>query len=222
MKERRLVVSVAGFSDADEEALRVELGTLFPRVHTSRVLQLSIDPPRWVDMVAHVLTWELVLKVAATAYLAQLAKHMADSTWEGRKRVRSAVIAACGGALLPLRKLIAIVQRPKGRGDRTLSVGIHIWGPSDARTGIVVDVEDHEEFIEAVSLFVGRLQGIATAVETLKEQGNSVLQHVGCEFTETGFQLLWVQHPENRPYHQDFDIHERPLTAPRRRKTEEK
>src|SRR5713101_3530679 len=110
MPSRTAHVECAGMSQRDEQLLLTDLRELFPEADSSSVLQFSAAPPSWVQVLTDGPTWTAVFKIAATAYLAQLGKHMADSTWEARKKARPLAIRASGNAIAALQRLYSALR----------------------------------------------------------------------------------------------------------------
>jgi len=113
MSGRIVRVECAGLSQEDEQLLLKDLQRLFPEAESSSVLQLSEAPPSWVQLLADGPTWLAVFKIGATAYLAKLGTHMADSTWEARRKARPLAIRASGTAIAALQRLYSILRAQK-------------------------------------------------------------------------------------------------------------
>ena len=74
------------------------------------------------------------------------------------------------------------------------------WG-----TGLSLDTECEEEFVEKLSLFVARARGIEQATQRMREQHLQPLGGVECEFTEKGFTLRWMNQRDMKTYVWEFD-----------------
>lgn len=213
-----VIVECAGLSNADEELLTNELRSLFPNAHSSAVLHLSEAPPTRARIIADGPTWLAVFKIAATAYLAQLGKEMAISTWEARKRVRPTAIRASGSAVATIQRLYSILRSQKDRIGRkfTVTAALPAYGQWDV--GSHLSLDDADVFVEEMALFVSRVDGIVRAVTLMEEAGCVPVLGIGCDLTEEGFRLVWVERSENVPYEWTFNEDGRP-DAPRRRRS---
>jgi len=198
-------VVFGSLSSEEEQRLFKEVRELFPDAEATQFIQLSAEPPAWVRIIADVLTWETVLKVAATAYLTQLGKHLADSSWDARKKVRPLVIQAAGAAVTSLKTVYTAFRHTRERLGRRLGVHALLPWPHHWGTGLPLDVEDEGEFIESLALFVSRIGGIERATAHLRDGGCRPLGGVTCELTEKGFTLVWVDQADNLLYQQEFD-----------------
>ena len=217
MSKRILQVECAGISNKDEELLISDLRQLFPTAASSSVLQFSDSPPTWVQIIADGPTWSAVFKIAATAYLAQLGKHMADSTWEARKKARPMAIRASGGAIASLQRLYSILRAQKDRISRKFSVSVALPAYGQWDVGTRVSLEDPNQFVDEMAIFVSRVDGISHAVRVFQDAGCVPVLSIGCALSEDGFQLTWVERAENAQYTWDFNEEGIP-TAPRRRR----
>ncbi len=189
-----------------EEILLQNLREVFPDAEMSRVKQMAAEPPAWVRIIAEVLTWETVLKVAATAYLAQLGKHLADATWETRKVAQRAAAKAADAAIAPLRKVWTALRRAAADSGRALEVMVEVPWPSDNwGTGVSLGLADEDEFLEALARFARVVAGIGRATTALSEEGCRPLGRVRCFLLESGFRLQWMEQGNMRVYEQDFD-----------------
>jgi len=217
MSSRTVHVRCAGISQKDEQRLLTDLRELFPKAASSSVLQFSADPPSWVQVLADGPTWTAVFIIAATAYLAQLGKHMADSTWEARKKARPMAIRAAGTAIEALQRLYSILRAQRLRIGRKFSVGMALPAYGQWDVGIHLSLDDEDQFVDEMAIFVSRVDGIVHAVRVLQTAGCVPILSIGCTLTVRGIQLTWVERDENVPYEWDFDEEGIPA-APRTRR----
>lgn len=217
MANRIVRVECAGLSEKDEQALLQDLRRLFPEAESSSVLQLSEAPPSWVQILADATTWTTVFKIAAAAYLAQLGKNLGDATWEARKKVRPLAIKASGAAIAALQRLYSILRSQKDRIGRRFSVSAALPGYGQWDVGTRLSLDDADEFVEEMALYVSRVDGITHAVRLMDEAGCVPILGIGCHITEKGFRLTWVERSENIPYEWDFDEDGTPVETRRRR-----
>ena len=114
--------------------------------------------------------------------------------------------------------ILSILRAQKDRIGRkfSASVALPAYGQWDIGTHIPLD--DPDEFVDQMALFVSRVDGITHAVRALQNAGCVPILSIGCTLTEDGFRLTWVERNENAPYEWDFDGKGNTI-APRRHRT---
>jgi len=142
---------------------------------------------------------------------------MADSTWEARKKARPMAIRASGGAIASLQRLYSILRAQKDRISRKFSVSVALPAYGQWDVGTRVSLEDPNQFVDEMAIFVSRVDGISHAVRVFQDAGCVPVLSIGCALSEDGFQLTWVERAENAQYTWDFNEEGIP-TAPRRRR----
>lgn len=213
MTDYHTTITTAELPDAVHEALLASLRELFPDAKGGEAWQFSQSPPAWVEIIANLTTWETVLKIGATAYVAQLAKRLADEHWENRARYRKEVITALGNTLDRLRQFVGYLAEAAGKIRRRLGVRMGIPGPGGESVWVSVALESEEELLEATALFIDYLQGIAQAVETIQdEHGEPLPPGIRCCLLQDGFRLIWHDQ-EMRPCQQVFEPNGSPRTT---------
>lgn len=201
-----LRVITAELSDQIQSALVKDLAEIFPEPESSTVQLFSAEPPAWIRLVGDLLTWTLPLKVAATAYLTQLAKHLADETWENRARIRKAASDAAGRAMTPLLSVVRALFRATRDVSRQLRVFLVLSIPDDYwGTSVYVPVADELEVLEHLALFVANVEAIHTAVAQLLSDGHQPLGGFRVEFQEGQFVITWKEQANFKSHSRRYD-----------------
>ena len=68
---------------------------------SDRVMQLSLDPPAWINLVERTELWHAAFGAVAAVYVAELVKEAAKATW----KVAALTVSAAAGAATKLAKL---------------------------------------------------------------------------------------------------------------------
>ena len=202
-------ISIASVPDDVRERLFDQLDSLFPGADKWPVEQKSTLPPAWVQILAEVVNWTTVFKVAATVYLAQLAKHLADDHWKRRVEIGKRVIESCGNAISRIRWLFRVLHSAQEEVGRPLRVAAAIPGPCGGEIEVLLSAADEAAFVEQLCLFVTHVEGVKVAAEHSGPDG--VAWKVRCVLALDRFNLRWEDRETMQPYEQDFKLDGTPL-----------
>ncbi len=192
MSELHTTITTAALPKPVSERLVTELREFFPDATGGEVEQLSPSPPAWVEIIASLATWKTVLGIGASAYVAQLAKRLADDHWDNRARYRKEVIAGLGKALDRLRQFVGCFARAGNSIHRRLGVQLGVQELGSTATKVSAALDSEEELLETTALFVHYLPGVAKAVQTIyDEHGDPMDSEIWCRLLRDGFQLAW-------------------------------
>ena len=145
MKESHTTITTAELPEPVSERLVTELGEFFPDATGGAALQLSQSPPAWVEIIANLATWKTVLGIGASAYVAQLAKRLADDHWDNRARYRKELIVGLGKVLDRLRQFVGCLATAGKSIQRCLSVRLGVQEPGHTVTQVSVTLESEED-----------------------------------------------------------------------------
>lgn len=181
-----------------------DLREFFPDATGGAAWQFSQSPPAWVEIITNLVTWKTVLGIGASAYVAQLAKRLADDHWDNRARYRKELIAGLGRVLDRLRQFVGCLARTSKSIRRCLGIRLGVQEPGHTVTQVSVTLECEEELLETIAFFVHYLPGIAEAVQTIyDEHGAPMDLGIRCRLLHAGFQLAWFGQ-DSQPCQQDF------------------
>ncbi len=152
MSERHATITTAELPESASEQLMADLREFFPDATGGAAWQLSQSPPAWVEIIASLATWKTVLGIGATAYVAQLAKRLADDHWDNRARYRKEVIGGLGKVLDGLRKFVGCFARAGNSIHRRLGVRLGVQELGHTATKVSAALESEEELLEIIAL----------------------------------------------------------------------
>jgi hypothetical protein len=151
------------------------------------------------------MSWKTVLGIGASAYVAQLAKRLADDHWDNRTRYRKEVIAGLGNILDRIRQFVGCLARAGSSIHRRLGVRLGVQESGHTATKVSAALESEDELLEIIALFVHFLPGIDIAVQTIyDEHGAPMDWEIWCRLLRDGFQLTWFD-KDSQKWQQVFD-----------------
>lgn len=202
-------VSIASVPHDVRERLFEQLDWFFPDADRWPIEQKSALPPAWVQILADLVNWTTAFKVAATVYLAQFAKHLADDHWERREEIRQRVVESCGDAISRIRSLFRILKSAQEKLGRPLRITAAIPGPGNGETEVHLSAADEAAFVDQLCLFIAHIEGVKAATEQLGPDG--VAWKVQCVLSTDRFVLRWQDGKTLQPYERDFRLDGTPL-----------
>ena len=193
MNEYHTTITTAELPEPVSERLMTDLREFFPDATGGAAMQFSQSPPAWVEIVAGLATWKTALGIGGSAYLAQLAKRLADEHWDNRARYRKEVIAGLGEVLDRLRQFVGCLARAGDSIHRRLDVRLGVQEPGHEVTQVLTALESEEDLLETTALFVHHLPGIAKAVDAIHaKHGHPIAFGIKCCLLQGGFHLSWL------------------------------
>lgn len=161
----------------------------------------AADQPTFIQVLAELAEWTLPLKIAAMAFLAQLAKRAADDAWDSKKEIASALQ---GMTVRPLRDLAAAINRARIASERKpeIVVGLPIPDPYSG-TAIHFQPEDEGEIAWFIAHFIAKADKIEAAVQEEIARGHTPLGRAQLYLqTDGSFDMKWMDQAEMK-------VHER-------------
>lgn len=193
-----IIVATSDISESITDELRQDCGPDLEIRSRSSLAPMSVDAPSFIKLVAESVEWSLVFKLAATAFLAQLAKNAADDWWKNKAAITKALAKA---SVMPIRKLITALRRAKSKSLASTYVAIAIPFPNEHYgTEMFVPTDSAEEAAVAVALFVEQLAPIESAVRREIDAGRSFMVRVHVVPQKDGCVVLkWIDGKTNEP-----------------------
>ncbi len=151
----------------------------------------SAEPQSVLQIIGELIDWTLPLKVAATAFLTQLAKEAAKDIWKNRKKVSEILQnETCS----KLSESVKIIKRAISKSENQCSFIITLYYPAKyIETELVIKSEDEVEISWLLANFIANLDFIYNAiVEELKGE-NPPSQLIFLSIDETGSIIMkWM------------------------------
>ena len=149
------------------------------------------DQPAFIQILAELLKWTLPLKIAASAFLAQVAKRAADDVWDRKKAIAAALQTATVG---PLRALAVAIDKARMASDRNPGIVVGLPTPdSYFGTAIHFRPEDEGDIAWFVAHFVEKVDRIDAAVREETAKGLAPLGRAQLHLqTDGAFLLKWT------------------------------
>lgn len=166
---------------------------------SGEVFLKSAEPLSFIQIMGDALQWLSPLKVAATVFLAQLAKEAATDIYKHKQQIGRALMNA-GAA--PLRLVAVALKKARESSPRRPELVIGLPLPNEYfGTALSLPGNSEEEIVSLVARFVVRVQAIEQVIQAEISRGGPPLGRVEVVPKDTGgFLLRWVD--------QDFGTHE--------------
>jgi hypothetical protein len=183
------VLRVIATKDVPQEELATllsELNAVLPVKEAGRLHLYSADPPSYIEIIGRVAVWA-PLSIAASAFLAQLAKRAADAIWDDRKRIWRSTLDVLGRVTEPLARVAQALVRVRGALHARTSVGLGIeigspsWPPM-----LWVSSDDEAEVAWYVALLVVNAEKIVSTLQEEFAAGRSPLGPILLSATSSG------------------------------------
>lgn len=130
----------------------------------------EIGNPTFIQVLAEIATWELILKISVTAFLAELSKQAAQDIWKNKKKV---IKALSKPIVNPLKLFVSAVSKAKEKIGNQATISIGIPFPDDYfGTVLVIQPEDSEEIVKLISIFINNLENIQNELHIISKLDN--------------------------------------------------
>lgn len=166
-----------------------------------------------MQILADLVNWTTVFKVATTVYLAQFAKHLADDYWKRREETRQRVVELCGDTISRVRSLFRILKSAQEELGRPLRTTAAIPGPGNGETEVHLSAADEAAFVDQLCLFIADIEGVKAATKQLGLDG--VAWKVQCVLSTDRFVLRWQDGKTLQPYERGIKLDGTPLAERR-------
>jgi hypothetical protein len=161
----------------------------------------SADPPAIVQLVGDLAQWVDPLKLAASIFLAQLAKEAAKDVWKNKLVIAKVLKEQACKPLKIVASAIAAAKRTTDSAEFSVTIGLSV--PDDLFGTTLPIYENDEELIAIlVARFVDQLMTVEAIVRKEMDGPNRPVGQVSLLLQPDGSMLLrWMGA-------QDLDIHE--------------
>jgi hypothetical protein len=148
---------------ADLQTALQELGV---EVDTQHVLQLSYEPPAWVEVIASAPTWVQFVGAAAAIYVKALLEGAAKETWKQRKDLARAVAHRTSADVAKLKHFVRAIAGALAKSRRN-DVRVSIVG-SNMRFRL--RLADEDQAIDDLARSVYLMQRIRKVVDEITDR----------------------------------------------------
>ena len=179
------------------EDIQSELGEYLPIHETHHLFHKSVDPPSIIRLVGEATEW-IPLTIPASVYLATLAKHAADATWN---KLASRSQDDRVTSLTAVSKILARVAK---KVDPQSEIFICISIPYNANCAAQMSVESTspEQIARMLATFVLQVENISNAIEAETRAGRGPLRHASVRLQDDGSLLVSWTRRGNFPRHE--------------------
>jgi hypothetical protein len=181
-------------------AVEEEFRRSFPGLQIQQEVFKAAEGPSSFQLVADFITWSTVFKVAATAFLSQLAKNAADDLWQHKAELAAKLREKLVQPLHFLSSTIAGLNRQLASRRKNIQIGL----PSDACWGTVVRIDSADEVEVAWMLahFILQAEAIYRTVAKLTAEGHSGNPYFELHLTPVGeWAVTWRDDADEQHEH---------------------
>lgn len=140
--------------------------------------------PTFIQVLADLATWEIVLKISVTAFLAEFSKQAAQDLWKNKKKFIDVLSTQ---VCKPLKFLTKSISKAKEKFsyDGTVTIGLSF--PDDHFGSVVgFETKNEEEIVFKIVLFINNLKKINKTIEEINNSENRPIGPVILEISEEG------------------------------------
>jgi hypothetical protein len=178
------ILSTDQIDAASLRILEESLANLSSEVESSKMFMRSTEPPEYVRILADLVTWSNVVKIAATAFLAKLGSLAAEDLWKNKGQISRALGHESSRAL---KRVAAAIVSLKSRSPERATVSFVIPVPDDfPGTAVTCPASSEEEVAVYLACFAMRAERIAEAVRRFQAKQESKHVHARLRLQDNG------------------------------------
>ena len=173
------------------DEFKEDWGKLFPETKKVSFGMRSAEPQTVLRIIGELIDWTLPLKLAATAFLTQLAKEAAKDFWKNKNKILEILKRE------PCSKLyesVRIIKRAISKSENQCNFIITLYYPEKyIETELVVKSEDEVEISWLLANFIANLDAISSAISEELRGENPPSQLIFLSIDESGLVTMkWM------------------------------